>query len=182
MLNAIKLKELSKEKKVNIEQMAGQLARAGLDKRRAVSAIKNWMKGLMKPIPHSEDVKRLAAALGVEKNELSGWKCSYWYAPMAPRKVRLVTQLIAGRPVQDALDILKFTRKRAAEMVGKTLQSAIANADEQEADVEKLYVCEARVDDAGNRIGTKRWIAKDRGRAHPINKKASHIHVTVTQP
>jgi ribosomal protein L22 len=37
------------------------------------------------------------------------------------------------------------------------------------------------VDDAGVRIGTKRWIAKDRGRAHPIRKKACHIHVTVTQ-
>jgi large subunit ribosomal protein L22 len=182
MLSAIKLKQLSKEKKVNIEQMAGQLARTGLDKRQAVSAIKNWMKGLYKPKPRTEDVKRLAAALGVEPNDLSGWKCSYWYAPMAPRKVRLVTQLIAGRTAQDALDILKFTRKRAADMVSKTLQAAIADADEREADVDNLYVCEARVDDAGNRIGTKRWIAKDRGRAHPINKKASHIHVTVTQP
>jgi large subunit ribosomal protein L22 len=182
MLNAIKLKQLSQDKKVSVEQMAGQLARAGLDKQAAVSAIKNWKKGLYKPIPRSEDVKRLAAALGVEPNELSGWQCSYRYAPMAPRKVRLVTQLIMGRTAQDALDILKFTRKRAAEMVSKTLQTAIADADEQEADVDNLYICEARVDDAGNRIGTKRWIAKDRGRAHPLNKKACHIYVTVTQP
>ena len=88
---------------------------------------------------------------------------------VAPRKARLVTQLIAGRPVQDALDILKFTRKRAAEMVSKALQAAIADADEQEADVDNLYVSEARVDDAGIRIGTKRWIAKDRGRAHSLH-------------
>ena len=67
-------------------------------------------------------------------------------------------------------------------MVSKTLRAAIADADEQEADVDVLYVSEARVDDAGIRIGTKRWIAKDRGRAHPLRKKACHIHVTVTQP
>jgi large subunit ribosomal protein L22 len=181
MLSTIKLKQISQDKKISVEQLAGQLARAGLDKRAAISAIKNWKKGLLKPIPRTEDLKRLAAALGVEQNELSSWKCSYYYAPQAPRKVRLVTQLIAGRPVQDALDILKFTRKRASEMVGKTLQSAIADADEQEADVDNLYVSEARVDDAGIRIGTKRWIAKDRGRAHSIGKKGCHIHVTVTQ-
>ena len=93
----------------------------------------------------------------------------------------MVTQLVVGRPVQDAMDILKFTRKRAATMVDKVLKSAVADADEQQADVDSLYVSEARVDDAGVRIGTKRWRAKDRGRAHPILKKASHIYITVTQ-
>ena len=60
-------------------------------------------------------------------------------------------------------------------------KAAVADADEQQADVDTLYVCEARVDDAGVRLGTKRWIPKDRGRAHPIRKRACHIHVTVTQ-
>ena len=100
---------------------------------------------------------------------------------MSPRKVRLVTQLIAGRGVQDALDLLKFTNKRAAETVRKVLQSAVASADEQEADVDNLIVSEVRVDGAGRRIGTKAWRPKDRGRAHPIRKEASHIYVTVTQ-
>ena len=100
---------------------------------------------------------------------------------MSPRKVRLVTQLINGRHVQDALDVLTFTHKRAAAAIKKVLQSAIANADEQEADVENLYVSEARVDQAGRRIGTKAWHPKDRGRAHPIRKEASHIHVTVSE-
>ena len=93
----------------------------------------------------------------------------------------MITQLIVGRSVQDAMDILKFTKKRAATMVSKVLKSAIANADEQNADVDSLYVGQAYVDDAGVRIGTKRWIPKDRGRANPIRKKACHIHVTVTQ-
>jgi large subunit ribosomal protein L22 len=182
MLSGKKLKQLSQQRKVSVEQLAGQLARAGLDKQAAVSAVKNWQKGLFKPRPRSEDVKRLAAALGVEANELLGWCSSYRYAPLSPSKARLVTQLIVGRPVQDALDILKFTRKRAVEMVGKALSAAVADADEQEADVDNLYVSEARVDDAGIRIGTKRWIAKDRGRAHPLRKKGCHIHVTVSQP
>jgi large subunit ribosomal protein L22 len=181
MLSSSKLKQLSKERKVSVEQLAGQIARAGLERTTAISAVRNWQKGLMRPIPRKEDIQRLATALGVEAVELTDWHSLYRYAPMAPRKARLVTQLIAGRPVQDALDILKFTRKRAAEMVSKTLQAAIADADEQEADVENLYVSEARVDDAGIRVGTKRWIAKDRGRAHPLHKMGCHIHITVTQ-
>ncbi|MHC4362672.1 MAG: 50S ribosomal protein L22 [Planctomycetota bacterium] len=100
---------------------------------------------------------------------------------MSARKVRLVTQLIVGRSVQDAMDILKFTRKRAATVVDKVLKSAVADADEQQADVDNLYVSEARVDDAGIRIGTKRWMPKDRGRAHPIHRKACHIYITVSQ-
>jgi large subunit ribosomal protein L22 len=181
MLSAAKLVELSRQRKVSVEQMANQVARAGLEKQRAVSAVKNWKKGLFKPKPRKEDLQHLATVLGVELNELACWQSNYLYASIAPRKARLVTQLIAGRPVQDALDILKFTRKRAAEMVSKTLRAAIADADEQEADVDKLYVCEARVDEAGIRIGTKRWIAKDRGRAHPLHKLGCHIHLTVTQ-
>ena len=65
--------------------------------------------------------------------------------------------------------------------MNKALKSAIASADEDSADVENLYVCLAKVDSAGIRTGTKRWIAKDRGRAHSIRKMASHIHVAVTE-
>jgi large subunit ribosomal protein L22 len=181
MLSPEKLKKISGQRKISVEHLAGQLVRAGLDKQDAISAVKNWKHGLFKPIPNTEDVKRLATALGVEPNDIAGWCSTCRYAPFAPRKARLVTQLIAGRKVQDALDILKFTRKRAAEMISKTLRTAIADADEQEADVDNLYVSEARVDDAGVRIGTKRWIAKDRGRAHSLTKKGCHIHITVTQ-
>ena len=182
MLSSEKLKKISGQRKISVEQLAGQLVRAGLDKQDAISAVKNWKHGLFKPIPGTEDVKRLAAALGVEPNDIAGWCSTCWYAPFAPRKARLVTQLISGRKVQDALDILKFTRKRAAEMISKTLRAAIADADEQEADVDNLYISEARVDDAGVRIGTKRWIAKDRGRAHSLTKKGCHIYITVSQP
>ncbi len=181
MLSSSKLKDVCSKGQVNIEQVASQIERGGLNKKQAVSAVKNWQKGQMKPIPGRDDIRRLATALGVEENDLAAWRSSYKYAPMSPRKVRLVTQLIVGRSVQDAMDILKFTQKRAAGMVDKVLKCAVADADEQQADMDNLYVSEARVDDAGVRLGTKRWIPKDRGRAHPISKKACHIYVTVTQ-
>ena len=181
MLSASKLKELCQQRKINMEQLASQLVRPGFDKRAAVSAIKNWQKGLFLPRPRKEDIQRLAAGLSVEVNDLADWHSFYRFAPLSSRKARLVTQLIVGRGVQDAMDILKFTRKRAASMVDKILRSAVADADEQQADVDNLYVSSACVDDAGVRIGTKRWIAKDRGKAYPIRQKACHIHVTVTQ-
>ncbi len=181
MLSSEKLKQISREKQVNIEELARHLARSGFDQKKAVSAIKNWNRGLFKPKPEQEDVRRLASALSVEEKELANWSSSCRYAPVSAQKARLVTQLINGRSVQDAMDVLKFTRKRAASIIDKVLKSAVADADEQQADVESLYVSCARVDDAGVRVGTKRWIPKDRGRAHPIRKKACHIHISVTE-
>jgi len=181
MLSSGKLQELCRERQMDIEQLADRLAGARLNKKQAVAAIKNWQKGLFKPEPRADDIRRLAGALSVEVNDIADWRSSYRFAPISARKARLVTQLIVGRSVQDAMDILKFTRKRAAVMIDKVLRSAVADADEQQVDVDNLYVSSARVDDAGIRIGTKRWMAKDRGRAHPIHKKACHIHITVTQ-
>ncbi len=181
MLSGKKLKDVCKDQKVSDSQLAEHLARGGMSQDDAKTAIKNWKNGKYTPKPGREDVERLASGLGVEVGAISAWAASYRYAPMSARKVRLVTDLIAGRDVQDALDVLTFTNKRAAVHVKKVLQSAIANADEQEADVDNLFVFEARADQAGRRIGTKSWHPKDRGRAHPIRKEASHIHVTVSQ-
>ncbi len=181
MLSATKLKEVAQRQKVTIEDLARGIVRGGLDLPAAVAAVRNWQRGLLRPLPKTEDVQHLADALSVEVNEISDWHSSYQYAPMSARKVRLVMTLIRGRPVQEALDVLKFTRKRAAPMVHQVLKAAVADADEHQADVDTLYISEARADEAGIRIGTKRWIPKDRGRAHPIRKKACHIHVTVSQ-
>lgn len=181
MLSTKKFSEIYNRQDADIGQLAGQIARGGLNQKQAISAIRNWRKGLLKPIPRRGDVQRLAAALSVDENEITDWQSSYKYAPISPRKARLVSQLIVGRSVQDAMDILKFTRKRAASVVDKVLKCAVADADERQADVDNLYVSEARVDEAGIRVGTKRWMAKDRGRAHPIHKKACHIYVTVTE-
>jgi len=181
MLSTDKLKKLCRQRRVSVEQLAGQLVRGGLDEKKAAVAVKNWQKGLFKPKPLRDDIARLANALSVEVNDLVDWCSSYRFAPISARKARLVAELIVGRSVQDAMDTLKFTRRRAATMINKVLKSAVADADEQQADVDNLYVSCARIDDAGVRIGTKRWIAKDRGRAHPISKKGCHIYVTVAQ-
>lgn len=181
MLSGKKLNDVCQKQKISDSQLAEHLAHGGMSQEDALTAIRNWKKGLYRPKPSREDAERLAAGLGVEVGAISEWVASYRYAPMSPSKVRLVTELIAGRDVQDALDLLTFTHKRAAVHVKKLLQSAIANADEQEADVDNLYVSEARVDQAGRRIGTKAWHPKDRGRAHPIRKEASHIYITVAE-
>jgi large subunit ribosomal protein L22 len=104
------------------------------------------------------------------------WSATHKYARISPRKVRLVTDLIRGRDASEALDILKFTNKRASSFVRKVLQSAIANADEQEADVEQLFVSSARVDEGPT---MKRFQPKDRGRAFTILKRTSHIKIEV---
>ncbi|MHC4981802.1 MAG: 50S ribosomal protein L22 [Planctomycetota bacterium] len=106
------------------------------------------------------------------------WQALHRYARISPRKVRLVAELIRGRDVQDALNILKFTPNRAASIISKVLNSAVANANEAEADVENLYVLAARVDEAPV---IRRWREKDRGRAHPELKRNSHITVVVEQ-
>ncbi|HBG27766.1 MAG TPA: 50S ribosomal protein L22 [Phycisphaerales bacterium] len=181
MLSAKKLDNLIKTTGTNVTELAEKMVRTGMEKKQAATALKNWRKGLMSPIPKKADVEAIATAMGIQVTDISEWQTTVKYAPSAPRKAGLVTQLIAGRNAQEALDLLKFTHKRAAYIIEKALKSAVANADEDSADVENLYISEARVDGAGVRAGTKRWIAKDRGRAHSLRKLASHIHITVTE-
>ncbi len=106
------------------------------------------------------------------------WQAIHRYARIAPRKVRLVTDMIRGLPCDQAVAVLRFTHKRAAFYVQRVLQSAMANANEREAAMNKLYVAEARVD--GGPI-IKRFRPKDRGRAHSIHKLTSHIVVAVDE-
>ena len=106
------------------------------------------------------------------------WNATHRYARISERKARLLADLIRGMPCDQAVEVLRFTHKRAAGMVSRVLQSAMANANEKEAAMNKLYVAEARVD-AGPII--KRFKAKDRGRAHSIHKRTSHIIVAVDE-
>jgi large subunit ribosomal protein L22 len=106
------------------------------------------------------------------------WRATHRFARISPRKARLVVDLIRGRHINDAQDTLRFTRKAASEMVAKVLKTAIANANDQEADVRSLYVVDARVDEGPT---MRRWRPKDRGRAHPILKRMSHIQVVVEE-
>jgi len=100
------------------------------------------------------------------------------YARVSPRKARLVTDLIRGQHVDVAQDILRFTRKRVCAVIAKVLKSAIASANENEADVRSLYVADVRAEQGPY---FKRWRPKDRGRSHPILKRTSHIVVVVEE-
>jgi len=106
------------------------------------------------------------------------WQAKHRFARISARKVRLVMDMIRGREVQDAMNVLKFSPHRAAGMISKVLTSAVANANEQEADVAALVVQEARVDEGPT---IKRIRPKDRGRTHAIMKRTSHITVVVDE-
>ncbi len=106
------------------------------------------------------------------------WSAKHRFARIGPRKARLVVGLIRGRRCGDAVEQLRFNPNRAAVFVRNVLKSAMVNADEQEADMRRLVVKEAWVD-AGP--VHQRWKPKDRGRAHPIAKRTSHIVVVVAE-
>jgi large subunit ribosomal protein L22 len=112
------------------------------------------------PDPHTQDVKAIAR-----------------YVRVSPQKARLVVDLIRGRRAAEALELLRFTRKRIASDVAKLLQSAIANAtDRGELDVDALYVTRAFVNDGPRQ---KRIRPAPMGRAYRYQRRSSHIEVHV---
>lgn len=94
----------------------------------------------------------------------------------SPRKVRLVTDLVKGKPVQTALTTLSFTPKRAVVAVRKLIESAIANAKNSGISADTLKIKNITVD--GGFI-LKRMMPRARGTGARINKRTSHIHVTL---
>ncbi|MBN1382217.1 MAG: 50S ribosomal protein L22 [Deltaproteobacteria bacterium] len=101
------------------------------------------------------------------------------YIRMSPQKVRLVVDLIRGKNIEDAQKVLKFTRKYAAGVVEKTLNSAVANARQNpNIDEDILYVKEIYVDQGPS---LKRWRARAQGRAASIKKRTSHVTVVLDE-
>lgn len=99
------------------------------------------------------------------------------YATISPQKCRLVADQIRGLTVERALDVLKYSPKKAAVLVGKVLESAIANAEHNEgADIDELKVSSIFVDQAPT---LKRMRARAKGRGNRIIKRNSHITVIV---
>jgi large subunit ribosomal protein L22 len=103
---------------------------------------------------------------------------SHRFARISSRKARLVADMIRDKKVDKALAELEFSKKLGATLLTRVLQSAIANADQAEADVRKLYVKAAWVDEGPT---MKRFQPKDRGRSYQILKRTSHIHVVVDE-
>jgi large subunit ribosomal protein L22 len=101
------------------------------------------------------------------------------YVRIAPRKARLVIDLIRGKSVEEALAILKFTPRAASPIIEKVLSSAIANAEHNHnMDSSRLYVKKAYVDEGPT---LKRYMPRAMGRASRINKRTSHITVVVDE-
>lgn len=98
---------------------------------------------------------------------------------VSPRKLNLVAQSIRGLKVSAALYQLNFSPKRIAVDVKKALQSAIANAENnQQLDIDRLIVKEAYV---GNSFAMRRFHARGRGRASPVEKPFAHLTVVVSE-
>jgi len=105
-------------------------------------------------------------------------RSTYKYARISPFKVREVTREIQGLPVSAALDVLAFTPKKAAFLIGKTLKSAVANAENNaNLKVDGLVVKEAVV---GEGPTVKRIMARARGSASRILKRTSHIRIVLS--
>jgi large subunit ribosomal protein L22 len=103
-------------------------------------------------------------------------------ARQSPYKMRLVIDQIRGKGVNEALALLKFSKKNAAKQIEKVLNSAVANAEQaarlanESIDVDDLYVKHAIVNE-GPKL--KRWTPAAMGRATPIHKRTSHVEIIV---
>lgn len=101
------------------------------------------------------------------------------YLRIAPRKVRLIANLIRGKTVEEAQTILNFTTKRAAPVLVKLLESALANAKNNfQLEEKNLYISKITVDEGPK---YKRWMPRARGQASEIQKKTSHITLVLDE-
>lgn len=102
------------------------------------------------------------------------------YARTSPQKIRLVADQIRGLSVDRALNVLTFSNKKAAAIIKKLLESAIANAEHNDAaDIDELKVSSVYVNQGPT---LKRLRPRARGRADRIIKRMSHVTVTVAEP
>lgn len=118
-------------------------------------------------------------AFGVKTNERPGTRCQVRYVRMSASKARVVLDLIRGKTVREAAEILAFTERAAAEVVAKALNSAVANAmvnDGQEPN--ELFVSACYADEGPT---LKRWRPRARGRATRIRKRTCHITIIVSR-
>jgi large subunit ribosomal protein L22 len=116
---------------------------------------------------------------GVKTNERPGTRAVHRHAGMSASKARQVLDLIRGEDVQRAAEILTGTEREAAEVVGKVLTSAVANAAHNDSqNPEELYVAACYADEGAT---MKRWRPRARGRATRIRKRTCHITVIVSR-
>jgi len=105
------------------------------------------------------------------------YKASHRFARISPRKVRLMADIVRGKFADEALELLRFQSQRGARMLEKVIQSALANAEDQRApNLNTLMLVDVRVDPGPM---FKRMMPRARGMASVIQRRMSHIRVTL---
>ena len=107
-------------------------------------------------------------------------KASARFSRISPRKARMIADLVRGRDAAEAIQLLQFTQKSGAPVIKKILESAVANAQQDGADVDSLFVSKATVDKAPNKFN-RRWRPRAMGRATRITKGVSHIVIELDE-
>jgi large subunit ribosomal protein L22 len=116
--------------------------------------------------------------VATETQDLPIVRASARYVRTAPRKVRVVADQVRGKRVEDALALLRFSTRGAAEPVRKLIASAAANAENNhDLDPEEMRIVEIAVDEGPT---MRRYRARARGRATQIEKRTCHINVALT--
>jgi large subunit ribosomal protein L22 len=118
-------------------------------------------------------------AFGTKTNERPGTRAQVRYVRMSATKARAVLDLIRDTPAKEAREVLRFVERDAAIVIGKLLDSAVANAEHNDSiDPEELYVAACYADEGPT---LKRWRPRARGRATRIRKRTCHITIIVAR-
>jgi large subunit ribosomal protein L22 len=177
-IDSTRFKKTVKQKGATAEDLARSVERDSLSGDRAVSAVKNWMRGPDHPRCKAAEIRKLADALGVEVGKIAKFTAIFRYHRGSNRKAALLADLIRGKDMDTATNLLSFSIKKAAVDVKKALLSAVADAEAASVDLTNLIVIEASAD-CGPVM--KRIQPKDRGRAHQILKRMSHLRVSLAE-
>jgi large subunit ribosomal protein L22 len=177
-LRSDELKKRAAQVGVTEEQLVQAVAGRSLSEKSASSAVKNWLGGRDHPRCRKADIEALATAVGCLPKDISKFTSQVRNHRGSQKKAKLVVDMIRGKTLDQATQMLQFSTKRASVNIGKALLAAQADAEQLGADTGELFVCEATVDRATH---IKRFRPKDRGRAHPILKRTSHITVSVQE-
>ncbi len=177
-LRANELKKRAAEAGVSVEQLADAVSREGLTGDKALSAVRNWLGGKGQPRCTKSDIEAMANAVGCLPREIAKFTSEVRNHRGSPKKAVLVADMIRGKSFEDANNMLEFSTKRAAVNFQKALKAAVADAEQLGADPSAVFVCEVTVDQG---MHIKRFQPKDRGRAHPILKRTSHITLSLQE-
>ncbi len=107
-------------------------------------------------------------------------KATAMFSRIAPRKARMIADLVRGKNAAEAIQLLQFTAKSGAPVIKKLIESAVANAQRIGSDIDALFVSKATVDKGPTKFN-RRWRPRAMGRATRIEKGISHIVIELDQ-